>query len=488
MSDTRALLNRIAEFRKRLEAMPRLIPVEGAAVPPAPEPTPEPPEPASRTQAILEYSLRQLGGMPEAAPPALTNRARRLMVEAQGLVTRLRALADDPLLAGPPPTEDVPQPADPLAVHYRETAALTEAAVRYVLTFPESAADQNRLCEGLEGMLDAARRRFAMMAGALERRRVEEGRIDTLARFLKAAMGATGPLDPAPVIDLADNLLEEEASRPLRFLSATPTETQAYLGGPTYEAPARFVAAHGLNCATVLARVARRDPDWKDRAGEVVLAGLLHDIGMLAVDPALLNHAGSWDLGQRKQMEGHARDGADRLLAALPGMTDVAEAAAGHHERADGSGYPNGRAGDDVSPLARLVAAADVYAAMCAPRPYRPAHDPRAALTDVLLLADRGRLDRYAAEKLLALGLYPAGAVVELADGSTAVVLAPHDPRNALHAAARPLVALLADRDGRTLPNPRFFDLAGEGGAPVVRTLEPLERLRRLGRSYPEWV
>ena len=104
VSDTRALLNRIAEFRKRLEAMPRLIPVDGPAArhrrPPRSQP-PEPTEPASRTQAILEYSLRQLGGTTEATPPALTDRARRLLVEAQGLVTRLRALADDPLLAGP---------------------------------------------------------------------------------------------------------------------------------------------------------------------------------------------------------------------------------------------------------------------------------------------------------------------------------------------------------------------------------------------------
>ena len=487
MSDTRALLNRIAEFRKRLEAMPRLNPVEGSATPPAAtEAASEPTEPDSRTQAILEYSLRQLGKTSEIEPPALTNRARRLMVDAQGLVTRLRVLADDPLLAGPPSGDG--DAADPLAVHYRETAAMTEAAVRYVLTFPESAADQNRLCEGLEGMLDAARRRFAIMAGTLERRRVEEGRIDTLARFLMAMMEATGPLDPAPIVDLADNLVSEEASRPLRFRWATPGDTQAYLGGPVHDAPARFVAAHGLNCATVLARVVRHDPAWRDRARAAVLAGLLHDVGMLRVDPVLLNHPIPWDLAQRQQVEGHPRDGAACLLTCLPGMTDVAEALAGHHERADGSGYPNGRAGNDVSPLAHLVAAADVYAAMCAPRPHRPGHDPRAALTDVLLLADRGRLDRYAAEKLLTLGLYPAGTVVELAGGTTAVVLAPHDPRNALHAAARPLVALLADRDGRVLPNPRFFDLAGEGGAPVVRTLDPLERLKRLGRSYPEWV
>src|SRR5262245_23036469 len=51
VSDTRALLSRIAQFRKRLEAMPRLVPVEGPAAAPAPEPTPEPTEPASRTQA-----------------------------------------------------------------------------------------------------------------------------------------------------------------------------------------------------------------------------------------------------------------------------------------------------------------------------------------------------------------------------------------------------------------------------------------------------
>jgi hypothetical protein len=469
--------------------MPRLIPVEGVAGPsplPAPEPSPDPTEPASRTQAILEDSLRHLVSTTEAAPPALTDQARRLLTEAQGLVTRMRALADEPLLAGPPPG-DGSQPADPLAVHFRETAALTEAAVRYGLTFPESPADQSRLCEGLEGMIDAARRRFALLAGALERRRVEEGRIDTLARFLRAVDGATGPLDPAPVLELADCLLAEEACRPLRFLGTGPVETQAYLGGSEYPAPVRFVAAHGLNCAAVLARVVRHAPDWRDRAREMVLAGLLHDVGMLRVDPALLNNPGPWDLNHRKQVEGHARDGADRLRACLPGMIDVAEAAAGHHERADGSGYPGGRTGEAVPPVARLVAAADVYAALCAPRPYRPAHDPRAALTDVLLLADRGRLDRYAAELLLALGLYPAGAVVELADGSTAVVLAPHDPRNALHTAARPLVALLADPDGRPLATPRFFDLAG-AGAPVVRTLDAVERLKRLGRSYPEWV
>jgi HD-GYP domain-containing protein (c-di-GMP phosphodiesterase class II) len=490
VTDTRALLSRIAEFRKRLEAMPRLTP--GAAPPVAanPAPSPEPPtEAGSRTQAILEYSVRQLGGTPEATPPALSNRARRLLSEAQGLVARMKVVADDPLLAGPPlDVEATRLPADPLAVHYRETAALTEAAVRYACAFPESAAEQARLCEGLEGMIDAARRRFGLLSAALERRRVDEDRIDSLARFLVAVDEADGPIDATPIENLADELLAEDPGRPMRFLAADPTVTQAYLGGPQHPAPVRFVAGHSLNCATVLARIVRLDREWRDRAREVVMAGLLHDVGMLRIDPSMLAHAGPWDLSQRYTMERHAHAGADRIASALPGFGEIVDAAAGHHERMDATGYPKAVAGSQTSALARLLAAADVYVAMCSPRPHRLPHDPRAALTDVMLLAERGKLDRYAAEKLLALGLYPAGTVVELADGTTAVVLAPHDPRGALHTAAKPLVAVLTDGNGHAFPNPKFLDLAGVGGGSVVRTLAPMDRLKRLGRSYPEWV
>jgi len=68
------------------------------------------------------------------------------------------------------------------------------------------------------------------------------------------------------------------------------------------------------------------------------------------------------------------------------------------------------------------------------------------------------------------------------------VVVAARDPREAMHAAARPPVAVLADPAGRPLATPRFVDLASAGGCTVVRTLEPGDRLRILGRSYPEWA
>jgi len=492
VNDTRALLNRIADFRKRLGSMPRLIPSPEAArqaeeKPPMPEEPAAGPEPESRTQAILEYSVRQLSVSSEDEPPALSERAQRLLRDAQGLVARLKSLVDEPLLAGPT-TSEANEIADPLSVHFRETAALTEAAVRYAMTFPESEIEQRRLCEGLEGIIDAARRRFDLLASALERRRRDEDRIDVLARFLVAITLGEGPLDPGPVIRLADALLEEEPGRPLRFLSAHPSTTQAYLGGSDYPAPARFIAAHSLNVACVLARLVACDPEWKEQARQIVVAGLLHDVGMMVMDAELLSQPDAFDARQRHEIEAHAHKGSRMLIDRLPMLSGLAEAVAAHHERANGSGYPTALRNEQVSPIAKLVAVADVYAAMCTPRPHRPAHDPRSALTDVMLMADRGEFDRDTAKSFLSLGLYPSGTVVELAGGATAVVLTPRDPRTEYNKASRPAIALLTDEDGRALANPRFLDLADVSSKNVIRTLGPMDRLERLGRSYPEWV
>ena len=92
----------------------------------------------SRTQALLEQSLRQLAIVPEPAPSTpipLTARARRLLKEAHELIGTLRTLADDPLLAGSPPKEDGGEEIDPLAIYYRETATMMEPAVQSLRTF-----------------------------------------------------------------------------------------------------------------------------------------------------------------------------------------------------------------------------------------------------------------------------------------------------------------------------------------------------------------
>src|SRR5439155_20453691 len=119
------------------------------------------------------------------------------------------------------------------------------------------------------------------------------------------------------------------------------------------------------------------------------------------------------------------------------------------HERLAGPGYPDGLIDAQILPLARLLAVCDAYAAACCWRPHRPARDTRTALTDVLLLAEQGVLDRHFAERLLQLSFYPVGSAVELADGSIGVVVAVPAGRRDLSAPARPVVALVVDAHNR---------------------------------------
>ena len=90
-----------------------------------------------------------------------------------------------------------------------------------------------------------------------------------------------------------------------------------------------------------------------------------------------------------EMMRGHAQAGYD-FLKAVPFPTPVAEIIRQHHERMDGSGYPQGLRGDAILPEARVLAVADVIESMASHRPYRPAVGLDAALDEVV--KNRGTL------------------------------------------------------------------------------------------------
>jgi HD-GYP domain-containing protein (c-di-GMP phosphodiesterase class II) len=405
-----------------------------------------------------------------------------VLERGRDLLNQLRDLADAfaPAVPAPddPPDEDglLLGRDDPLAGLYRETAAMTDTALRMVPLLPDSATAQLPLCEGLEAILRAVAARTATVAAGLARHRAEVGQVARLAALLEA-LEAGGPVALDSFTALADEVLADaDAGGPLRFLDADARR------------PARFAACHGLNVARVVARVVRHDLDLRSRARDAVLAALVHDAGLLRVPADILTHPGPLDDEQRRQVEAHCRAGAELAERLAPDAPWLADVAAAHHERLDGTGYPAGLKEPRLSPLARLVAVCDVYAAQCAARPYRPARETRTALTDTLLLAEQGQLDRHQAGRLLHLSFYPVGAAVELADGAVGVVVATPGPRRDLENPARPVVALLADGRGRPLPLPRYLDLAHADGPSVVRALSAAERRAALGRRHPEWA
>jgi HD-GYP domain-containing protein (c-di-GMP phosphodiesterase class II) len=211
-------------------------------------------------------------------------------------------------------------------------------------------------------------------------------------------------------------------------------------------------------------------------------------VGLLAIPAEILVQPDPLDDAQRRLLESHVQIGADRVRQLLPDGDWLTDAVAGHHERLDGTGYPGGLREMHISSLARLLAVCDVYAALCCPRPYRPARETRTALTDTLLQAEQGLLDREHAERLLLLSFYPVGTAVELADGSLGVVVATHRGRRELNNAARPVVVLLTDTQGQPLAGPRPLDLAQCLNRSIVRSLSAVERRSLLGLRFPEWA
>ena len=112
------------------------------------------------------------------------------------------------------------------------------------------------------------------------------------------------------------------------------------------------------------------------------LAALIHDIGKIAVPAEILAKPGRLSEIEFNLIKQHPRAGFD-ILAAIDFGLPVAEMVLQHHERLDGSGYPNGLSGEDVLPEARILAVADVVEAMSSHRPYRPALGMAAALAEV---------------------------------------------------------------------------------------------------------
>jgi putative nucleotidyltransferase with HDIG domain len=127
------------------------------------------------------------------------------------------------------------------------------------------------------------------------------------------------------------------------------------------------------------------------------LAGLLHDIGKLRVPDELLEKAGALSDTESCIMHRHSFDTYD-ILKNIKGMESVASWAAQHHERVDGSGYPNMSGKHEISMEARILAVADVFQALAQRRPYRDALPPETIIGILNLEAESGKLDKVVVE------------------------------------------------------------------------------------------
>jgi HD-GYP domain-containing protein (c-di-GMP phosphodiesterase class II) len=129
-------------------------------------------------------------------------------------------------------------------------------------------------------------------------------------------------------------------------------------------------------------------------------AALVHDLGKLGVPNTILDKPGPLSPSERERVRMHAYL-TERMLASSDALAPLAAIAVEHHERLDGSGYPRGLTGSDITPSGRLLAAADSYHARCEPRPHRLAMSAEQAAAELRMDVRAGLIDADAAEAVL---------------------------------------------------------------------------------------
>jgi len=132
------------------------------------------------------------------------------------------------------------------------------------------------------------------------------------------------------------------------------------------------VFEHSWRVAELVGQVARTFPTLEMPAWEVERAALAHDIGKVAVPVSVLRKPSGLTPAERRLVEAHSVVGAE-LLSTLAGSETLASLARSHHERLDGTGYPDGLRGTHVPLGAQIIGACDAWDAMVNLRPYRRA-------------------------------------------------------------------------------------------------------------------
>ncbi len=242
-----------------------------------------------------------------------------------------------------------------------------------------------------------------------------------------------------------------------------------------------FLHRRALGSAVLMTLAGGRVGFGRPLQDELALAGLLLDIGKISVPITILAKRNPLTGHERGFVERHVRRGLYMVRSASAVSETVEDAVLGHHERLDGSGYPRGLRGTQIPLAARLAGLVDTYDAMLQDRRYAPAMAAHDAMRLVSAMSNKKFDTAIVRSFLRALGLFPTGSWVQIADGRLGIVRV-----QAADEATRPKVALLCDSAGRRLPGgPALWQPVRRGD--IVRGL-PSGSLRVPRRQLDEAI
>lgn len=183
-----------------------------------------------------------------------------------------------------------------------------------------------------------------------------------------------------------------------------------------------YTYMHSVAVCALMIALARKLGLPDDAVREAGLAGLLHDIGKMAVPQELLDKPGKLTDTEFAKVRKHPEEGGSILLASKQVSALVLDVCLHHHEKVDGSGYPHRLQGDQISLMAKMGAVCDVYDAITSNRPYKQGWNPAESIRK--MAEWKGHFDEAVFQAFVkTVGIYPVGALVRLQSGRLAVVM-----------------------------------------------------------------
>jgi putative nucleotidyltransferase with HDIG domain len=183
-----------------------------------------------------------------------------------------------------------------------------------------------------------------------------------------------------------------------------------------------YTYMHSVAVCALMIALARNLGLNEGHVREAGLAGLLHDIGKMAIPNAVLNKPDKLTDSEFAKVRDHPEAGSRMLLESKQVSALVLDVCLHHHEKIDGSGYPHRLSGEQISLYARMGAVCDVYDAITSNRPYKQGWDPAESIRK--MAEWKGHFDPVVFQAFVkTVGIYPVGSLVRLQSGRIGVVM-----------------------------------------------------------------
>jgi HD-GYP domain-containing protein (c-di-GMP phosphodiesterase class II) len=278
------------------------------------------------------------------------------------------------------------------------------------------------------------------------------------------------------MLDVSSELAKDKLPQPERIREAVDCMVESVVRNPDaliwlskLKRTDNYSYDHALDVSIHLMAFGRHLGFPADELSLLGVAGLLQDVGKVRIPQGLLHKAGRLTPVERSVLRRHV-EFSIQILSAQPGLSPrVIDIVARHHERCDGSGYPQRLAGKDIGIFAEMAGLVDSYCAMSYERPYRQARDNQNVLHKLYESRSKRFAEPLVVEFIQCIGLYPVGTLVELRSGEVGVVVGQNRVRR-----LKPRVMVLLDSGKNVLQSPFYLDLtedlpSGDGSPYQIR-------------------